>query len=72
VTWVSRRVLVVWHSRVKLRTSRGGDVCGYALDLGLRQLAGCAGAEWPRLLACLVDELLDDALGRGAHGGNLR
>jgi hypothetical protein len=42
---VSRRVLVVWHSRVKLRTRRGGDICGHALDVGLRQLAGRAGTE---------------------------
>jgi hypothetical protein len=44
----------VRRSRVKLRTRRGGDVCGHALDVGLRQLAGGAGTDKPGLLARLA------------------
>jgi len=69
---VSRRALAVRRSRVKLRTRRGGYVCGHALDVGLRQLAGGAGTDKPGLLACLVSELLADGLGRDAEGDDLR
>jgi hypothetical protein len=43
----------VRRSRVKPRTRGGGDVCGYALDVGLRQLADSARADEPSLLDCL-------------------
>jgi len=42
---VSRRALAVRRSRVKRRTRGRGDVCGHALDIALRQLAGGAGAD---------------------------
>ena len=69
---VSRRALAVLRSRVKPRTRSGGDVFGHALDVGLRQLAGGAGADEPGLLACLAQELPADALGRSAERSDLR
>ena len=69
---VSRQALAVLRSRVEPRTRGGGDVFGDAPGIGLRQLAGGAGADEPGLLAHLAQELHADALGRSAEGGDLR
>ena len=69
---VSRWPLTERRSRVEPGTRGGGDVLGHALDIGLRQLAGCAGADEPGLLTHLVPELPAGVLGCDAEGSDLR
>jgi hypothetical protein len=69
---VSRWPLTGRRNRVEPRTRRGGDVLGHALDVGLRQLAGGAGADEPGLLTHLVPDLPDAVLNCEAEGSDLR
>ena len=69
---VSRWPLTGRRSRVEPRTRGGGDVLGHALDIGLRQLTGGAGADEPGLLTHLVPELPDAVLDCAAEGSDLR
>jgi hypothetical protein len=72
VILVSRWPLTWRRSRVEPGTRGGGDVLGYALDIGLRQLADGAGADEPGLLTHLVPELPDGVLDCAAEGSDLR
>lgn len=69
---VSRWPLTGRRNRVEPRTRGGGDVLGHALDIGLRQLAGGAGADELGLLTHLVPDLPDGVLDCEAEGSDLR